>query len=283
MKIAISCESTCDLTKELIKEFDISVIPYEVVLGDECFKDGEIENQKIFDFVTKTGVLPKTNALNFVEYTEYFEGLLKEYDAVVHVCLSSGASSSYNNANNAAKELKNVYVVDSKSLSTGIGMLVLYGRKLANEGVSAEQIAQKLTERREKVQASFIVERLDYLFKGGRCNSLQRFGANVFKLRPRIVLKDGLMSSDKNYRGSMGSVMAKYVDDVINDFPNPDRSMFFITYSSATPEMIDSVKNTLANYGITEYYETNAGATVTSHCGENTMGILYFNDGESVF
>ncbi len=283
MKIAISCESTCDLSKELIGKYDIKVIPYEVVLGDECFKDGEIENQKIFDFVEKTGNLPKTNALNFVEYTEYFEGLLKEYDAVVHVCLSSGASSSCNNAINAAKELKNVYVVDSKSLSTGIGLLALYGRELADEGASAEEIANKLIERREKVQASFVVERLDFLFKGGRCNSLQRFGANLLKLRPRIVLKDGLMGSDKNYRGSMPKVMAKYVEEVLKDFPNPDKSKIFITYSSATPEMVQAVKETLANYGITEVYETTAGATVTSHCGANTMGILYFNDGESLF
>ena len=282
MKIAVSCESTCDLSKELIQKYDIKVIPYEVVLGTECFKDGELENQKIFDYVEKTGNLPKTNALNFVEYTEYFESLLKEYDAVVHVCLSSGASSSCNNAMNAAKELNGVFVVDSKSLSTGIGLLVLYARELADQGLSASEIADKLNERREKVQASFFVERLDFLFKGGRCNSLQRFGANLLKLRPRIVLKDGLMSSDKNYRGSMPKVMAKYVEEVLNDFPNPDKSKFFITYSSATPEMIESVKQTLAKFGITEYYETTAGATVTSHCGANTMGILYFNAGESV-
>lgn len=283
MKIAISCESTCDLSKELISKYDVKVIPYEVILGTECFKDGELENQKIFDYVDKTGVLPKTNALNFVEYTEYFQSLLKEYDAVVHICLSSGASSSCNNAINAAKELKEVYVVDSKSLSTGIGLLVIYGRELAEQGLKASEIAEKLTARREKLQASFVVERLDFLYKGGRCNSLQRFGANLLKLRPRIVLKDGLMSSDKNYRGSMPKVMAKYVEDVLKDFPNPDKSKFFITYSSATPEMVESVKNTLASYGITEYFETTAGATVASHCGANTLGILYFNDGESIF
>lgn len=283
MKIAISCESTCDLSKELISKYDVKVIPYEVILGTECFKDGELENQKIFDYVDKTGVLPKTNALNFVEYTEYFQSLLKEYDAVVHICLSSGASSSCNNAINAAKELKEVYVVDSKSLSTGIGLLVIYGRELAEQGLTASEVAEKLTARREKLQASFVVERLDFLYKGGRCNSLQRFGANLLKLRPRIVLKDGLMSSDKNYRGSMPKVMAKYVEDVLKDFPNPDKSKFFITYSSATPEMVESVKNTLASYGITEYFETTAGATVASHCGANTLGILYFNDGESIF
>ncbi len=283
MKIAISCESTCDLSKELISRYDVKVIPYEVILGTECFKDGELENQKIFDFVEKTGTLPKTNALNFVEYTEYFQSLLKEYDAVVHVCLSSGASSSCNNAINAAKELKEVYVVDSKSLSTGIGLLVIYGRELAEQGLTASEIAEKLTERREKLQVSFVVERLDFLYKGGRCNSLQRFGANLLKLRPRIVLKDGLMSSDKNYRGSMPKVMAKYVEEVLKDFPNPDKSKFFITYSSATPEMVESVKKTLASYGITEYFETMAGATVASHCGANTLGILYFNDGENIF
>lgn len=283
MKIAISCESTCDLSKELVNKYDVKIIPYEVVLGTDCFRDGELENQKIFDFVDKTGTLPKTNALNFVEYTEYFESLLKEYDEVIHICLSSGISSSCNNAMNAAKELQNVHVVDSRSLTTGIGMLVMYARELADQGLSANEIVDKLNERKAKIQVSFVVERLDFLFKGGRCNSLQRFGANLLKLRPRIVLKDGVMSSDKNYRGSMPKVMAKYVEETLKDFPNPDKSKFFITYSSATPEMIESVKNTLANYGITEYYETTAGATVTSHCGANALGILYFNDGESIF
>ena len=208
MKIAISAETTVDLTKELIEQNDIKIIPFNIVLGDETYKDGEITTAEIFDSVEKTGVLPKTNAINQYEYTEYFENLLKEYDAVIHVSLSSGLSCSCQNAVNAAKDFKNVYVIDSQSLSTGIALLVLYAKELADQGVEPSEIAAKVQARVNKLQVSFVIERLDYLYKGGRCNSLQFFGANLLKLRPRIVVKEGKMGADKKYRGAMEKVVA---------------------------------------------------------------------------
>lgn len=281
MKIAISVESTNDLSKELLEKNDIKVVPFQITLGDETFNDGEKSTLDIFEYVDKTGVLPKTNAINDYGYTEYFESLKKDYDAVVHISLSSGLSSSCGNATRVSKDLDNVYVVDSLSLSTGIGLLALYAKDLANEGLDAKTIAEKCQERVKNLQVSFVIERLDYLYKGGRCSSLQRLGANILKLHPRIVVKDGKMGSDKNYRGSMAKVVAKYCEDTLDEFNNPDFTRVFITYTTATPEMVESAKNALVDRGFKNIYETHAGCTIASHCGANTLGILYFNDGKN--
>jgi len=280
MKIAISVESTNDLSKELLSKYDIKVIPYQFVLGNDLYKDGEITTEEIFNYVDTNGVLPKTNALNEFEYTEYFESLLTEYDAIVHISLSSGLTSSTQNAINASKNVKNTFVIDSLSLSTGIGLLAIYARELADAGEDAKTIAEKVNERVSKLQVSFVIERLDYLFKGGRCNSLQFFGANLLKLRPRIIVKDGKMSADKKYRGNMEKVVSKYCEETLYEFNTPDFDKVFITYTTATPEMVGAAKKALEDAGFKNIYETHAGCTIASHCGGNTLGILYFNDGE---
>lgn len=281
MKIAVTVESTNDLTKELLERYDIKVIPYQIVLGGKTFKDGELSTKELFDYVDENGTLPKTNALNEFDYTEFFEGVKKEYDAIVHICLSGGMSSSCENARRAAKKLKNVFVVDSMNLSSGIGILAIYARELVNEGFQPSYVAEKVQERVSSVQASFVVERLDYLYKGGRCNALSLLGANIFKIRPRIVVKDGVMGSDKKYRGPMGKVIAKYCSDVLEEFNTPDLDKAFVTYSSATPEMVEAAKNALVDAGFKNIHETYAGCTVSSHCGPNTLGIIYFNDGKT--
>ena len=281
MKIAISVESTNDLSKAIIDEYGIKVVPYHVTLGDNTFKDGEVTTEEIFKFVDEKNILPKTNAINEFEYTEYFEELKKDSDAVVHICLSSGLSSSCGNAQRAAKNLKEVYVVDSKSLSTGIGLLALYACDLVAEGVDAKTIAEKVQARVDKLQVSFVIERLDYLYKGGRCSSLQFFGANLLKLRPRIVVKDGKMGADKKYRGQMGKVVAKYCQETLEEFNTPDKKRVFITYTTASEEMVAAARVALEEKGFTNILETRAGCTIASHCGGNTLGILYFNDGES--
>jgi len=280
MKIAVSVESTCDLSKELIENYDIKVIPYGIVMGDKSFKDGEIATPDLFKMVDEAGVLPKTNAINEFEYTEYFESLKKDYDAVIHVCLSSGLSSSCGNAQRASNNVENVFVVDSQSLSTGIGLLALYARELAEQGVEPKDIAEKVQVRVDKLQVSFVIERLDYLYKGGRCGSLAYFGANLLKLRPRIVVNNGKMGADKKYRGNMEKVVAKYCEETLNEFDTPDLDKVFVTYTTATPEMVAAAKQALTDRGFKNIYETHAGCTIASHCGGNTLGILYFNDGQ---
>ncbi|MDY6367808.1 MAG: DegV family protein [Clostridia bacterium] len=280
MKIAVSVESTHDLPKEYLTKYDIKVIPFEIILGDETFKDGEKTTAEMFAYVDKYGILPKTNAINEYTYTEYFESLKKEYDAVVHICLSSGITSTVNNAINAAKNVSDVYIVDSKSLSAGIGLLAIYARELANAGVPAAEIAACVQKRAEKVQTSFVVERLDYLYKGGRASGFQLLGANILKIRPRLVLKDGKMFSDKKYRGDMGSVIAKYGADILSEYNTPDLARVFITYTSATEQMKAAAQKVCEQAGFKEIVHTFAGGTIASHCGANTLGILYFNDGD---
>lgn len=280
MKIAISTESTLDLPKELIEKYEISILPYEIVLDGKNFLDGELSTQEMFDYVDRTGVLPKTTAINEYRYKEYFESLLNGHDAVVHICLSSGITSSTQNAINAANGLKNCYVVDSKSLSTGIALLAIYARKLS-ETEDAKTVYEKVSARVPHVQASFVIERLDYLYKGGRCSSLALFGANLLKIRPRIIVKndDGKMVSDKKYRGKMEQVVEKYCADTLTEFGTPDTSIGFVTYTTATEGMAEAAKAALRSAGFTTIYETRAGGTIASHCGANTLGILYFNDG----
>lgn len=280
MKIAISMESTCDLPKELLEKHDFKIIPYTVILGDHIVEDDETVPAKIYEYVEKTGELPKTSAINEMQYKEYFNKLLENHDAVVHICLSSGLSSSCSHAETAASKMKNVYVVDSKSLSTGIALLGLYAKELADAGESAETIAEKVKTRIPFVQTSFVVERLDYLYKGGRCNALSLFGANLLKIRPQIVVKDGGMKPAKKYRGKMEKVIETYSKDVLEEFNTPDKSTAFVTYTTATPEMIANAKKALESAGFKNIYETVAGGTVTSHCGEHVLGILYLNDGK---
>lgn len=280
MKIAISSESTCDLPKELLQKYDIQCIPYSIILGDDIVEDNESVPAKIYEFVEKTKKLPKTSAINEATYKEYFKQLLSNYDAIIHIGLSSNLSCSNSNANKAAEALKNVYVIDSKSLSTGIALLCIYARELADAGEAPEEIAKKVNARVSSIQASFVVERLDYLYKGGRCNKLALFGANLLKIRPQIVVKDGSMSPGKKFRGKMEVVVEKYCQETLDEFNTPDKKIAFITHTSATPEMVARAKSALTQAGFETIYETVAGGTITSHCGEHVLGILYFNDGK---
>ena len=279
MKIAISTESTCDLSKELILENDIKIIPYTIILGETEVVDGDGVPEKIFEYVKETGKLPKTSAINEDTYYNYFAGIMKDYDAIIHITLSSEITSAHSHAVVASRKFKNVYVVDSKSLSTGTGLLVLYAKSLANKNELPGEIARLVELRVPSVQASFVIDKLNYLYKGGRCNALALFGANLLKLHPQILLKEGAMKPSKKYRGKMEKVIAEYCKDTLEEFNNPDKSIVFITYTTATPEMVANARKALEDAGFEKIYETHAGGTITSHCGENTLGILYFNDG----
>lgn len=280
MKITISAESTIDMPKELLNKYKIKTLPFMVILGGNEYKDGEITSKDIFQFVQENKTLPKTSAINKEGYRNYFENLLKESDAVVHLCLSSQLSSSCQNAKDVASEMKNVFVIDTLSLSTGIALLAIYASELAENGVGAKEIFDKVSARVPNVQASFVVERLDYLHKGGRCSALAFFGANLLKLRPQIIVKEGKMSAYKKYRGNMDKCIENYCKDTLEEFNTPDKKIAFVTYTTATEGMIEAAKKALQDKGFEEIYETTAGGTITSHCGEHTLGILYLNDGE---
>lgn len=281
MKIAITCDSTIDLTKELLTKYDIKTVPARILVGDKEYLDGEITVEEIFDYVDKSGVLPKTSAINEATFTEFFENILKDYDAIIHFDISSCASAMYNNAVAAAKNFNGkVEVIDSKVLSSAIGLLAIYARELTATEKNHTAIAEKVRARIPSVQASFVIERLDYLYKGGRCSALALLGANLLKIRPSILLENGKMDSHNKYKGKMSMVVKKYCEDTLKEFNHPDKKRIFLTYTTATDEMLDAALSVINEYGFEEVLVTRAGCTVASHCGGNTLGILYINDGE---
>ena len=282
MKIAISLDSACDLSKQVIEEYDFRIVPFGVNMGDQFFYDGEISTLEIFKWADENKKLPKTNAVNQEAFREHFAEILKTHDAIIHFDISSEMSSAYNNAANAAKEFNNVFVIDSRSLSTGIALLALYAKKLTETIADPKKIVELVEKRIPSVQASFIVERLDYLHRGGRCSSIALLGANILKIRPQIQVLNGTMGSTNKYRGKMEKCIADYCRTVLEKYSNPDKSVIFITHSMATEEMVNAAMEVVKEYGFEKIYETTAGCTVSSHCGKNTLGILYINDGGAV-
>lgn len=280
MKICISAETTIDLSKELLKQYDIRTIPFTVLLGEDAYNDGDITPQDIFDYVADKKALPKTSALNDYQYRAYFQSLLDEgYEAIIHFSLSSCISSSCAQAVHAATKFDNVYIIDSQSLSTGIALEAIYARKLAEKGNSPKEIVDKVTARIPFVQASFVIQTLEYLHKGGRCSGLARFGAALFRIKPQIIVSEGKMEPAKKYIGRKSQVVEAYCKDTLEQFVNPDLSVAFVTHTQATPEMVSVAIEALKNRGFKTIYETTAGATITSHCGPMTLGILFINDG----
>ena len=281
MAVKIACDSSTDLTKEMYESLGVSVLPFNITLGEKQHTDAvDINSDIIFDYVEKNKVLPKTSAINEFTFNEFFEANNCD-DGLVFISISSRISSSYSNGAKASENFKNVFVVDSASLSTGGGLLVLYACELRDQGLSAKEIAEKLNERKKHVQASFVIDKLDYLYKGGRCSSVQRLGANLLKLHPSIIVENGSMTMHKKYRGKIEDCTTKYFEDTLAEFNKPATNYCFITYSSATEKMLQNAKSVVESAGIFKnVYLTKAGATITSHCGKNTIGILYFNDGE---
>lgn len=281
MKIAITAETTVDLTNELLQEFDIKTIPLFVRLGDDEFADGTINNQQIFEYVKQTKQLPKTSAPNEQNYIDFFEETLKEYDAVIHFSISSEISSSCDHAKKAASSLQNVYVMDTKALSTGIALFCIYARQLANNGLEPLEILKKCEERQPFAQVSFVLQELNYLYKGGRCNSLQLLGSNLLKIKPQIIMENGKMRSNKKFMGSGNSIYMKYVNATLEQYNNPDLNYAFITSPNCNQDIVEEIKQLLYKKGFKNVYFTTAGATITSYCGDGCLGILYFNDGNT--
>ena len=279
-KIAISLDSACDLSKELIEKFDFKIIPFGVNLGDKFFYDGEISPEEIFEYADNNKTLPKTNAVNEEAFKEHFAKILNDYDAIIHFDISSEMSSAYQNAVNASKNFKNVYVVDSRTLSTAISLEAIYAKKLTETMDDPAKIIELVKKRIPAVQASFIIERLDYLYKGGRCSGLALLGANLLKIRPEIEVLNGNMKNTEKFRGKMADCVTKYCRATLEKYNHPDKSVIFITHSVADKELVDAAKAVVSEYGFENVYETTAGCTVSSHCGKNTLGILYINDAE---
>ncbi|QBK27016.1 DegV family protein [Ureibacillus thermophilus] len=275
--IKITADSTCDLSPEIIKQFDISLIPLHVLIDDEDFRDGiDIEPKDIFRYVGQEGKSCKTAAVNTFEYENFFKEFSPKYDAVIHISLGSGFSSCYQNAKIASEQFDNVYVVDSQNLSTGSGHIVYEAALLAQGGVQAEEIVKHLEELVPKVDASFVINTMEYLRKGGRCSGVEAFGATLLRIKPSIEVVGGKMIVGKKYRGNFDRCIVNYVKDRLENNDDIDYSRVFITHSYCSPETVQKVREAVETYAkFDEIIETTAGCTISTHCGPNTLGILY--------
>lgn len=284
MKIKLTTDSSCDVSPEVLKQYNINYIPFTIILNGEDFTDTvDINPQKIFDFVTKTGKLPKTAANSIESFKAFFEKEMEGGYDIIYLGIGNNLSSSSQNAALAAEQIGGgrVHVIDSKSLSTGTTLLLLYANDLIREGkLTAAQIADKVRARVDSVQASFVVDTLEYLHKGGRCSMLAMFGANLLRIKPRLQLVNGAIVSDGKYRGKMFPVYLKYIDDTLVKYNNPDKTRCFVTHACLDDDTVKQIVEYVKAKNIfKEVLVSVAGCTVSSHCGKGTFGILYINDG----
>lgn len=275
MSVKICADSVCDLSEELKKRYDISVVPLYVNRGGEALKDGvEVTQKDVFEFYRSTGKLCSTAAVNIDDFTVFYTEQLKGYDELVVITISSDFSSTYQNAVIAAEDFPNVRVVDSRNLSTGEGLVAVSAAKLAAKGLSADEIVSKLGEIIPKVDATFFVANVEYLHKGGRCSSIAALGANLLKLKPCIAVIDGKMKVIKKYRGSIAKTIDDYVKDRL-DGVEVDEDLIFITHTTSS-ENTDHAAAEIKKYqNFSEIAATDAGCTVACHCGEDTLGVLF--------
>ena len=277
-KIKITCDSTCDLSPELTERYQIAVIPMCVSLGDRLCRDGvDVEPRELFAYVEETGKLPTTSAISVGEYADFFRTFVNEGYEVVHINLSSELSASHQNAGIAAQEVGQVSVVDSRSLSTGSGHLVILAAELASAGYDGAYIAKALDGMKGNLDVSFVLQTLDYLHKGGRCSGLARFGANVLKLRPEIVMENGTLHVGKMYRGSMEKSILDYVRGRLEKAETVCYDRIFVTHSGVPEEIVQKAIALVKELRpFEEVIETTAGSTISCHCGPNCLGVLFF-------
>ena len=277
MRVKIISDSTCDLSPELLERYDIAITPLCVIKDGKEFHDGvDITPADIFAHVDGGGELCSTAAVSQFEYTQMFTRYAKEYDEVVQINIGSNFSCCYQNACLAAQEFDNVFVVDSENLSTGQGLLVVAAAKLAQRGVSGIEIAERVRALVPKVEASFLIERLDYMRKGGRCSTVAALGANLLKLKPCIEVREGKMSVCKKYRGSFEKCIRQYVKERLDGRTDIAGDLAFITHPACQKNVVDAAMEEAARYGaFDEVIETRAGCTVSCHCGPDTLGILF--------
>lgn len=278
MKIKITSDSTCDLTQSLVEKYGITITPLAVSCGGESFHDGvDITPEALYAKIAASGQLSSTAAVNIQEYIDVFSEALRDHDAVIHFTISSAMSACYQNACVAAEVVGNVWVVDSRNLSTGIAHLVLDACGMAESGMDAADICRELEQRREKLDVSFVVDTLEYLRKGGRCTAVAAIGANLLKLHPCIFVKDGEMGVGKKYRGKIENCLTAYVKDRLADPGTVDTRRIFITDSGIDEDIRVTVEEAVrALVPFKEVIRTRAGCTVSSHCGPGTLGILFY-------
>lgn len=276
-KVIIASDSTTDLSHELIERYGIKTLPLTVSLGSEHYRDGiDIDPDIIYAHYEKTGELPKTAAVNVNEFSDFFARETENGNSVVLFTISSNMSSTYNNARLAASNYTDVYIVDTRNLSTGGGLLALAACDMAEDGMAANDIADACRALTGRVDASFVVDDLEFLYKGGRCSALAALGANLLSLKPCIGVVDGKMGVGKKYRGKFSITLKKYIDDQLKHIDEIDTSRIFITHAGCDEAIVNACVEQVKAYGVfKEIHVTRAGCTISSHCGRNTLGVLF--------
>ena len=276
MKIRITADSTCDLPPELIRKYSIGIAPLSVIIDGEVFHDGvDVTPRDVFR-ASDAGKSVRTAAVNTYEYKEFFNEQLKNCDQLVHVCISSDFSSCYTDACEAATEFENVYIVDSRNLTTGTGILAMEGVEMAEKGMDGKAIAEALRAKTGLVDTSFIVRTVEYLRRGGRCSGLEALGAKLLHIRPSIVVEDGKMHPGEKYRGRYEHYLKHYIEDTLANDKTIDFRRVFLTHSPSEEGLVRFAIDTVKSYGLfQEVLETMAGCTVCTHCGPDTLGIVF--------
>ncbi len=279
-KVIIASDSTCDLGPALISRYDIKIVPLSVNLGDKIYTDGvDIDPEMIYQHYEKKHELPKTAAPNVLDFETFYQKYTAEGYAVVLFTISSTMSSTFNNARLAALDFEDVYAVDTCNLSTGGGLLVLHAAEMAQAGRSAAEIVEECRALAGKVDASFIIDNLEFLHKGGRCSAVAAFGANLLQLKPCIGVSDGKMGVGKKYRGKFSAVLQKYIADRIGDGAGIRKNRIFVTHAGCDDQIVQQCVKQVEALGLfDEVLVTRAGCTVSAHCGRNTLGVLFVKE-----
>ncbi len=276
----IVSDSTCDLSAELVSRYGIHILPLHVIMGDDERLDGvNVTPDELFRWSDEHRTTPGTSAPSIADTAALFRELLDKYDEIVSFSISSQFSASGNVMRLAAEELEaedRIHIVDSRNLSTGIGLLVIAAAEMASAGNTSEEILARMDELIPRVRASFVIEQLEYLRRGGRCGGLTAMVGSVFRLHPKIVVQDGAMSPSGTIRGSLGRVCMTYAKGMEEQLLKAVPDRVFITYSSKDEPAAAGVHEYLESLGVfREILETRAGSVISSHCGPGTLGVLF--------
>ena len=283
MKIKLFSDSTCDLTDDLIRKYDIGIIPLHVIMDGTSYDDSiNIRPRQIYEWSDRSGITPTTSAPSVGEIEEILKPYLNEYDQFVLFSIASGVSSSNQVMRMAVNYLgiaDRTLVVDSQNLSTGIGQLLIRTVQMIENGKDISEIEPVLSQLIPKVRCSFIVDTLTYLYRGGRCSGLSAVAGAALKIHPQVSVSDGKLIPGKKYRGKMRSVLLNYLEDLKPQLENADRSRVFITHSGSDAQIIETIREKLQNeYGFKEILVTQAGCVISSHCGPNTLGVIFIEN-----
>lgn len=278
-KIVLSIDSTCDLNDELVDLHNTKVYPYTINIGDKSYKDNiDITPNDIYEIYERDKILPKTSTINVSEYYNFFKPIVDDGYEVIHINLGSSLTSAYNNSYMAAQELEGVYPIDSQNLSAGSGLLVLKAASLIKEGYSAKDIASKLKKHRTNIHMSFVLDKLDFLYAGGRCSKVASFGSNLLKIKPVINVDNssGAMGVGSKYKGSIEKTIVKYIKGKLSEYDNIDDENIFIVHSGMDNKYIQIARDAVSDcMTFKNVHITTASCTISSHCGPNTLGIAF--------